>query len=806
MHDNLCRGVDVAPATGFGMGRANRKQKGGPQTKEELVRHAGLRLAAGNAKQALDSLRLAQFKGVPAEHLDRLFHRAYLARARELDARGLSKEAETARKNAAMHGSSTLDLEPTRDDFLSYLHTQPADSRIRGYARYLRSNNPPCPEAEVMLADHLVLNRCWEQLDGFPEACQFRDDANVMAAASEPLDCGNWDAGSRILEDLPAESGFRHWKVFCSAMAAHIRADVLAVATALKTLPPEFPLRSATKALRASGRSTAAGSAGAQAGMERLLGIGRLSIAKRAEVVRRAVEGARVERIGRAIRDFAEAVDPHSPSVTMLRLIRTLHLAVDADKLDEDDYWDAFFKAVPRRQSEGVEILVYCQSLFKKQGSLEYLTEIAEMFPAIRLAFPDESDRRIARARILGRLAELVRSQSYWGLSYDAAEDICQVVGDLNFKSAERYARSGRSAAIDLMRMSIREDPSNSAAHQQLIAMLTRGFELRTSELISAYEDYAEAIPEDPEPWISLAELRLGSNAYRKAEAALEKARIYTSQDDRVIDLMAAASLLATKRNLQRERLALALRDLSNAEAAASPRTEAVVLAWKVIASLAQASESSPLAACERLLDGASPPIRAKAACIVANAIPSRGGFVELPPEGERRLQKIFRESVLETCKAAPADLADLVEPMPVAFTGVTGPKVVPQDLGELWDYVLRAVPDRDALRIFPSAVEFGALEELRREIARRLARTQNSTYQHILLLYSATLRYLAGEDRGANRFRKLAESIPEQELAAVRAAADKLANPVAMRFVPVLALALMQFDFEVLEEQWGLF
>ncbi len=143
---------------------------------------------------------------------------------------------------------------------------------------------------------------------------------------------------------------------------------------------------------------------------------------------------------------------------------------------------------------------------------------------------------------------------------------------------------------------------------------------------------------------------------------------------------------------------------------------------------------------------------------------------------------------------------------MPVAFTGVTGPKVVPQDLGELWDYVLRAVPDRDALRIFPSAVEFGALEELRREIARRLARTQNSTYQHILLLYSATLRYLAGEDRGANRFRKLAESIPEQELAAVRAAADKLANPVAMRFVPVLALALMQFDFEVLEEQWGLF
>lgn len=788
------------------MGRPNRKQKGGPQTKEELIRHAGLRLQAGNAKAALDSLRLAQFRGVPPEHLDQLFHRAYLARARELEARGLSKEAAAARQNAAMHGSSTLDLEPTRDDLLAYLHTQPAESRIASYAQYLQSNNAPCPDAEVLLADHLVLTRCWEQLDGFPEACQFRDDANVMAAASEPLDCGNWEAGLRILEQLPAQSGFRHWKVFCSAMAAHVRADRSALASAVKALPPEFPLRSATKALRASARSTEAASASTRKGMERLLGIGRLSIPKRAEAVRRALEGSRAERMARAIRDFSEAVDPHSPSVTMLRLIRILHSAVDAEQLDEDDYWDTFFRAVPKRQSPGVEILVHCQSLFKKSGSLDDLAEIADMFPAIRQAFPDEADSRIARARIFGRLAEVAKSEGHFGLTYDDADDLCQILGDVNFESAERYARSGLLAAIDLMRMSVREDPSNAAAHKRLIVMLRSGWELRTSELISAYEHYAEAIPEDPEPWISLAELRLGSNAYRKAEAALEKARSYTGQDDRVIDLMAAASLLATKQNLQRGRLALALRDLSNAEAVVSPRTEAVVLAWKVIASVAQATESSPLAACERLLDSATPPTRAKAACIVANALPSKGGFVRLPPKGKQRLQNMFREAVRETCRTSAADLAGLVEPMPVAFTGVTDPKVVPQDLGDLWDCVLRAVPDGDALRVFPSAVEFGALEELRREIARRLARTEDRTYRHILLLYSATLRYLMGEDRGASRFRKLAESIPEQELAPVRAAAEQLSIPVAMRFVPLLALALVQFDFEVLDEQWGLF
>ena len=788
------------------MGRSNRKQKGGPHTKQELIRHAGLRLAAGNAKQALASLRLAQFNGVPAERLDQLFHRAYLARAGELEARGLTEEAEAARKNAAMHGSSSGNLEPTRDDLLPYLHTQPADSRLAYYARYLQSNNPPCPDAEVMLADHLVLNRCWEQLDALPEACPFRDDANVVAAASEPLDCGNWDAGSRILDQLPAESGFRHWKAFCSAMAAHVRRDMPTVAKDLKALPSEFPLRSATKALRASARPRAAESASARAGTERLLGIGRLSISKRAEAVRQAVEGAKTEPIVRAIRDFATAVDPHSPTVTMQRLIRILHLAVETGQLNEDTYWDAFSRAVPERQSESVEILLYCQSLFKKPSSLDYLTEIAEMFPAIRLAFPDESDRRVARARILGRLAEGVQSRGTWAVTYQDAEDICQILGDLTFNSVEKYARDGLSAAIDLMRLSVREDPSNAAAHKQLIAMLESGLVPRTSELISAYEHYAESVPEDPEPWISLAELRLGNNAYRKAEAALEKARIYASQDNRVIDLMAATSLLATKRNLKRGRLALAVRDLSNAEAIASPRTEAIVLAWKVIASFAQAKESSLLASGDRLLDDATPPMRAKAACIVANALPSTGGSAVVPRTDRLRLQNMFRDAVRETCKTAPADLADLVEPMPVAFSCVTGPKVVPEDLGELWDCVLRAVPDRDALRIFPAALEVGALRELRGEIARRLARTDNSTYQRILLLYSATLRYLLGEDRGAGRFRKLVDSIPKQELGPVRAAADKLVIPVAMRFVPVLALALKQFDFELLEEQWGLF
>ena len=787
------------------MGKAKHKKKGGPQTKAELIRHAKQRLAAGDAKQALASLRRAQFKGVPSEHLDPLLHRAYLLRARELDERGLSDEAEAARMNAALHESTGGDREPTADDILPFLLTKPAESRLAAYARYLQSN-PPSTDAEVILADHLVLNRCWSQLDAFPEACQFRDDASVMAAASETLDRGDWESGSQALERLPGESAFRHWRAFSVAMAAHFRRDVPAVASALKGLPSDFPLRSATKVLQANAKPGAAESATAKSDMERLLGVGRLSIAKRSQAVRRAVEGAKAAQVAQAIRDFAKAVDPHSPSVTTMRLIRALYLAVEASQIDEDDYWQAFSQAIPERHREGVEILAFCQTLFKRPGTLEYLADIAELFFAIELAFPDDSDRHIARAKILAKLAEGVKSSGAWALTYSDAEDICQILGDRDFKSVEKYARSGRSAAIDLMRSSLAEDPTNAAAHKQLVAMLENGFLMKNSELVSAYEHYAEAIPGDPEPWIALAELRLGSNAYRKAEAALKKARGYASHDHRVSDLMVAASLVAAKRNLKQGRLALALRDLSNAEAVSSPRAEPIVLAWKAIASSAQGSDPSLLAACERLLDGASPAVRAKAACIVWHADSSMDVPVRLPRKDGQKLWKMFEEAIHDTCETAPADLAGLVEPMPIAFNGVAGTKVVSQSLADLWHGVLRAVPDRDALRIFPAAVELGNLMVLRSELARRLTRTQNKTYQRILLLYSATLKYLLGEDRGSSRFRKLIDSIPSDDLKPVRAAAGQLSAPVAMRFVPVLALALEQFQFDLLDEEWSLF
>ncbi len=778
------------------MARSKRRRKGGPGSVEELVERAIHHLAGGRSKEALDALRKAQFKGIPAERLDRLFRRAYLLRANQLETRGLTEEAESARKKAENYGPGQGHLDPGPDELVGFLRSLSADSRLAAYGRFLRSH-PPVPEVETALADHLVMNRCWEQAEVLPEGSQFRLDATVMESAIGPLDRGEWDVGHGILQRVSSSSGFWNWKVFASAMAAYLREDPAALAADLETLPSKFPLRSAVKAIRLAGTRSARNP---RTPMEHIVGVGRASVARCGESLRRSAGGVRPGSFKRAITDFAQTVDPHSPEITRLRLALALGAEVESDRIGVDDYWDLCAGALPRRQHDLHEFLVFLQSIARAPVTSEYLPDIADQFDHVRRLFRAEADQRLARAQILYRLASAVKMSGPWGLPYERADAVCQILGSDGCQGVERYAQYAKAAAIDLTRASIREDPTDPAVHKSLVSMLRSDLNTSNSELIKVYEKYAEAIPEDPEPWIVVAELRLQNNAYRKAAAALEKARVYASHDNRVSDLQAASSLLAAKRNLQGKRFALAATDMAAAEASTSRTAESVVLAWKAITLYVCKNEATLPAACGRVLRDVAPAVRAKAICILLDANAAQGSLVDLPAKDWNRLHAQFQDDVRTACETAPNDLGGLLEPIPSVFRGVTSETAVSYQLSGLWDSVLRAVPDEQALTVFRVAVECGGLEELRIEIGRRLSRARNRTYQHILLLYSASIRYMLREDRGGARFSRLVESIPDEHLDPVRIAAEELSVAVARRFMPTLAMALRSFNFDLLD------
>lgn len=789
------------------MARSKRKRtrRGEAPNKERLVQNAVRLLAAGNSKKALATLRQARFKGFPDQRLDPLFRRAYLQRALELDAAGLSEQAEAARRKAAEHGQPRGDTEPTAEDLVAYLRSVPADSRIAEYARYLRSN-PPSPDAEALLANHLVMNRCWKQADALPDGCQFGSDAALFSRAAVFLDRGQWGRGLQLLEPLPAESGFRHWSAFGRAVHARANGNAGAVATAVSQVPSDFPLPSAVKALRASLRPAASGRRRKRTSMERLLGVGRQDGAEQAKALRAAWSERDTRRLGWAINDLAKAVDKRSPAVTALRLVSALELEVDRDELSVFDYWETFERAIPEARRNDSGALVCGQSIAKQPAGLESLPDMPDLLARVPYIFRDEADQRIARGAILMRIARLLKGARGARLSEEDSDPIWEILGEYDSWAEDEYAVTPRSAAIDLARMSVREDPSNAEAHKLLVSMLDSSFTVRQAERISAYESYAKGVPEELEPWIALAELYLRKNAYRKAETALRKARSSSRRDHRVIDLTTAASLLAAKRNLQQRRFALADRDIANAESSASPRSEALVLVWKAISRAAQGRESGVLASYERALEGRSPAVRAKAACMLLAAAPGVPRLVKLSRLNRKRLSRRALKEISAACKSAPLELAGLVEPMPSAFLCVTPENVVAPYLDGAWDKVLRAVPEKDALRVFPVAVEFGALSELSGEVRRRLPLARSKTRQRILLLYSATLRYMLMQDRGPERFQKLVDAIPAQEEGPVRAASERLSEAVARRFKPGLALALRFFMFGALGEPWDLF
>ena len=324
------------------------------------------------------------------------------------------------------------------------------------------------------------------------------------------------------------------------------------------------------------------------------------------------------------------------------------------------------------------------------------------------------------------------------------------------------------------------------------------------AEVIAAHEQYAAAMPEDPEPWIGLAELRLTNLAYRKAETALAKARAYAGQDERVADLQALTSVMAAQRNFKSGRHLRAKEDIESAGQFASRRSEPVVKAWTALLQYAQPAGGTLRASFGETLESSGPVVRVHALCVGLDALDSRTHKFRSKPAAKQQIEGMLDEAVTALCRENPQDLPRLLEPLPDVFSSVGNVDAVPELLGNRWGSVLRAIPDRAMFKVFPLAIEFGACLALRKELARRLPLSRDRTRQRILLLYMATVSYLLGEDRTLKRFNRLKDSIPSEELAPVRKAAERVAAATRACFATRLAEALERFDFDDIET--GLF
>ncbi len=781
------------------MGRKARKKKA-KQSVGELLNLALRRISAGDGKQALDLLKRARFKGATEEQTGTLFHKAYRLRAKALDNLGLDQQARAARKHAAKYRGAPSEVPPTPSTLLTLMKPLSDKERFALYGQYLRSNQPHF-EAELELADSLVLKQCWEHLELLGASSQFRLDAQAFASALPQLDRGDWNGGCRLLGRVGRKSGFRDWKTFSVAMAAHVRGDPAVAAATLKRLRPAFPLRNSKKALSAAVRPRSKVPSGISPRLAQLFQLGQERLSSRVRALRAALATEDDWRIARAVTSLGGVAWPAAPQEMGLEIALSLQLAAGDGVISYDDYLAVLECCGAHSQIE-LRLERAAVRMIGRMGAGLLLVDDVELYlQRLPQEFAGKEERRIARSRILYRLGRKIRSVPDWSVDPEDFEAIGRMTG--------RPASPPPSvwpAAIALYEASVRVDPSNTDAHKSLIKLLRKSINVRRSRIVAACEAYAKAVPDEPEPWLALAEFRLSHNAYRKAQEALNQARKHGGNDERVLDLLAVTSVFAAHQNIRRGHLDAAGRDIRAAEDLSRPQTAGLVAAWSVLLHLARQKRRNWKSACGEQIDSGSPAVRAQALCLVLGAGESKSVKLAIKRVDRRRLRKMISNSVDAVCRECPQRLPALVSDLPVAFECLAPRDSVVSRLKSHWPKVLGAVPDSGMFRVFLAAFQQGAWKGLRKELPRRLPRARSREQSQVLLLYLATVRFLLREDRDGRRFQKLKDSVPAGSRSALRDAAERLADAIGAAFVPDLVAALHAFEFDHLDQAAGLF
>ena len=758
------------------MARKKRKKRRGlPKLAvNRLHSEIGRSLASGNTKHALQLLRRAQFRGASRESLGPQWVRAYLLRASELEGRGLHAEAQAARGKAAEFGGDNLDPDP--EDIAQHVRLLPDDQAFSMYAKH-QAKHAANPDAEVILAERLILNRRWDLVGQMDEGCRFRREAAVVESAAEVLDGGEWERGEKLLEPLGDGSAFRHWSAFVTAMAAHLRDAPEAIGPALDQVPREFPLKASVKLLRATAKKRRHRFPKSMQSTARLLGLERTGPAAEASRIRKAFRNGNVSQLVRGIRSLAAEADPVDPKRTVQHLVT----ALTADEKYQD--FDRIPSPVDLVEIAGLAGKHMQGELLTAVQGMTYLplvpvqVELIQAFlQRIKWFSPDRLSQQVAKGRILRELGAQVSRLDFWELTEELREEFEYLLGDA--ARVDPWSASQTDLAAELYRASVNAHPGDAEAHRELISTLHRSYAAPRKDLVEAYENFAEAVPGDPAPWIALAELHIGRGAYRMAETALAKCREIAGNDSQVIELQVVSWLVAVMRNTKAGRLHLAERDLDSAKGAATVTTEPLVLASAMLLRFVQEGRKPSRSVCTEALQSAPLVVRAKAMCCLPSMCDRAG--LDTSGTGFLVVDDLIREYVLDVCEQAPRELHLLVEPAPGAFRGIVSHHYLGSSLGDVWTEILGAVPDATMFSVFRAAVECEAWEPLRSELSRRLARTRDRTRSRILMIHLSAARFFHGTGQsGLDGLRRVSASIPEQEARQVRASARLLAKAV---------------------------
>ena len=766
----------------------HRGKKRAPQRRlppERLLAQARHSLASGNARKALELLRRVPRGGGDSAEVALWQFCAGIERAHQLADKGLTKEAAVMRARAGQHRAAIAVENLPEPDLLRYLRCLDGGEAVSAYAECL-ADRPPLAAAERVVADRLVIDRCWQPLECLAADHPLRRDAEPVRRSLEAMDCGCWQRAAGLLEGVPRRSPFAPWRTFCKAMASFAAGDDRGLERAAALLPEDFALAGTVAELkRCAGGGERAGSVAVQ----QALGTDGALVAATAGKLGQALRRGAEHQIEAHLVSLADAVCPEDPLAARIDLLMIAARTTLDDSLAVSAFVGLVQRTVPEEYFESViaQARLLLQridpdEMWNAGAAVDYLDNLP-----VRFSRP--ADQALARGCVLESLARggVVAEIHRYGLDADEARDVTALLG-----SAPQHPDL---ALVDLMMASLSADPQATSGFQFLLDLLRRHPDADEARLRGILHELALRYPDAPEPWLELASRDYARNAYRRAEEALGEALRRAPYDERILDLQAIGFLKSADQSRKRGRLALAAQDLARAAELRRARLEPILLVKRLLLDLVEAGADVEAAAAAHL-DALTPAARLRTLAVAVHDLEENRHGRNVDAQIASALRQVLAGAAGAIARLAPDETLDLVADLPADCRILYRSLRVASVLTEWWPALLVRLDGDRLTACFDTLLACGGRKAVRNELDRRLRGAGVTDHDTLLAFYLAVIRYEEREDYGAARFLDIVERAGAAGERRLRAAAKRLAPVVGQP----LRQALQQFDFGLLE------
>ena len=382
----------------------HRRKKRAPQRRlppELLLAQARQSLADGNPRKALELLRRIPHQGGDPGALPLWLFCACVARARQLTHKGLAKEAAAMRDRAVQHRAAIAVQNLPEPDLIRYLRCLDGGEAVSVYAEYL-GGGPPLTAAERVVADRLVIDRCWQPLERLAADHALRRDARPVQRSLDAMDRGDWERASRLLGRHTAAVAVRPVATFCKAMMSFAGGDDRGLERAADLLPEDFALSGTVAELK---RCAGGGGRTGPVAVQQALGTDDALVAATAAKLRQALHRGVEHQIERHLVSLADAVYPENPLAARIDLLMIAARATLESPLPVSAFVRMVARTVPEEHSHSVLaqatlLLQNCDlgENWDPGAAVIYLDNVS-------VPFPCPADQALARGCVLESLA-----------------------------------------------------------------------------------------------------------------------------------------------------------------------------------------------------------------------------------------------------------------------------------------------------------------------------------------------------------------------------------------------------------------